>query len=95
MYVKDMGNQASPQIKESLEQGFSNYGSRPHLAWQNVILGSRSKFGWQIRYKSFRKLYKKIKSRLTVNLFLQHSWRQHCAPCCQLFTRMSAWTIKW
>jgi len=38
-----------------LKQRFSNYGSQPHL-------GSRKKSAWKIRYKSFGKLYKKIKS---------------------------------
>jgi len=40
----------------TLPQVFSNYGSRLHL-------GSRKKLAWQIRYKSFCKLYKKFKSR--------------------------------
>jgi len=55
-----------------LRQGFSNYGSRPHLGPRNVILGSRKKLPWQIRYKCFCKLYKKIKGRLALSLFLLH-----------------------
>jgi len=40
--------------------GFSNYGSRPQLGSRNVILGPRKKLAWQVRYKTFCKLYKKF-----------------------------------
>jgi len=39
---------------------------------RTVILGSRNTLAWQIRYRSFCKLYKKIQSRPAVNLFLLH-----------------------
>ena len=51
-----------------LEQGFSKYGSRPHLRSRNVILGWRNKLAWQTD-KNACKLYKKIKGRPAVNLF--------------------------
>jgi len=58
-----------------LGQGFSNYGSRSHrdrLRSRNVILGSRNKLAWQIRYNNFCELCKKNKNRPAVNLFLLH-----------------------
>ena len=36
-----------------IEQGFSNYGSRPHLGSHDLVFGSRNRLAVFIRIKSF------------------------------------------
>jgi len=56
--------QSKPSSKFALRQGFSNYGSQPHL-------GLRNKLAWQTRYKRFCKLMGRLHvsmtSRLSIN----------------------------
>ena len=55
-----------------VEQGFSNYGSRPQMGPRNVISGFQNQLAWQIRCNNFCKISKKIESRPAVNLFLMN-----------------------
>ena len=47
--------------KYAQKQGFSSYGSRPHLGSHGLVLGSRNKLAVFIRIKAFVTLTRKLK----------------------------------
>ena len=61
-------NQISGIFAHNLDQGFSNYGSRPHLGSHDLVLGSRNILKTNWLYSSELKVFVTLTRKLKVDL---------------------------